>query len=209
MRPLSIFATHLLMLIASAVAADDFAALKARVIEGDASVDFRALRMAFAATPAYQPNTGASLQFRHRVQVALEAEKFEDALKISNDWLAQEFINPFAHLGAHRAQDALGHAAEADFHQRIVDRLYDSICRGGEGRSVESPCPVISIDEEHFYLARHQFVMGSNYGATCHDEIPCNVYEVHEPGTDLLHDIYFDISLPFAYQKAHAGSARP
>ncbi|MGH8597313.1 MAG: hypothetical protein ACREXT_11710, partial [Gammaproteobacteria bacterium] len=177
---------YVLGLAAPVLADDNFSSLKDRVRGGDFSVDFRALRMAYAATPAYRPNTGVSLAFRQRVQVALEAKKFTTALQASDDWLAQEYVNPFAHLGAARAHDALGHAEQARFHQRVADRLYESICRDGEGFSVDSPCPVLSIDEEHFYLARHRFIMGTNYGATCRGDRPCNVYEVREPESDVL-----------------------
>lgn len=184
-----------------------YASLRAKVEAGDFSVDFRALRFAFAATPAYHPNSESTHRARQQLQAALEAKKYAKAVEIGEAWLATEYVNPFAHLGIARAHESLGATAKARFHHQVVDKLLDSICRAGEGRSPDLPCPVLSLDEEYFYLARHQFEIGSQYEQACAGEIPCHVFEVREPNTEVLHDLHFDISRPLAFQRDHPAAA--
>jgi hypothetical protein len=186
------------------VLADDYASLLARVKAGDFTVDFHALRFAYAQSPAYRPTSGASREFRQRVQAALERKDYVNAANTAEAWLAEEYVNPFAHLGAARAREALGATEQARFHNRVADALYESVCQPGQGSTVDAPCQVISLDEELFYLARHQFEVGGQYEETCARARPCHVYEVREPNSELLHDLHFDVSLPFAYQQAQA-----
>lgn len=193
----------LLWAVSASVLAGDYASLLARVKSGDFTLDFRALRLAYAQTPAYRPTSGAARDFKKRLQTALERKDYAGAVKIADTWLADEYVSPFAHLGAARAHELLGATAQARFHNRVADALYDSLCQPGQGSSAAAPCQVISLDEEHFYLARHQFEVGAQYEETCLDERPCHVYEVREPKSEMLHDIHFDVSLPFAYQQAH------
>jgi hypothetical protein len=191
-----------------AFAAEDYATLQARVAQGDFSVDFRALRMAYARTAAYQPNNSQSLRFRQQVQQALQAKDYAQALHVGEAWLADDFLNPFAQMGVARAYEAIGQAEQSRLHNRIAEEIFESICRAGEGFSPDAPCPVLSIDEQHFFLIKHGFEMGAQYGATCKDDHPCDVYEVRKPGGSLLQDVYFDISLPYA-RAAESQDAAP
>ena len=196
---------HLALLvcgISGSAMAEDYATLLTRLKAADFSIDFRSLRLAYTQTPAYHPNSGVSLSFRKRVQSALVNKDYGGAVKAADEWLAVEYVNPFAHLGAARAHDALGAAEQARFHHRVADGLYNSVCLPGQGLSATAPCQVISLDEEHFYLARHQFEVGGQYEETCLVDRPCSVYEVREPNSEVLHDIHFDVSVPFAYQQA-------
>ena len=184
-------------------AADDYAALKARLLNGDFAIDFRALRLAYAETPAYHPNAPATLDFRRRTQAALQAKKYADVLAIGETWLTADYLNPFAHMGVARAHEALGHTEQARFHNRVLEGLYNSICVNGQGQSASSPCKVLSIDEEHFYLGRNRLQVGTQYGLECTGKIPCDVYEVRPAGGTQLYDVHFDISLPYAYSQRH------
>lgn len=185
--------------------AEEFAytALKTRLNKGEV-VDFKAARLAFAETEGYHPNSAATLDFRKRLQAALDAQKFTEALKIADAWLADEYLNPFAQMGAARAHEGLGHKAETNLHRRIVQGVADSICAPGQGQSADAPCVVLSIDEELFYLAQHHFGLQSQFGVECKNNIPCNVYEVTEHSTNSIYRLYFDISCPYAYLQRHA-----
>ncbi len=183
---------------------DDYAALLGRLKANDFTVDFRALRLAYTRTPDYHPNSSASHEFKKQIQAALESKDYAGALKAADAWLALEYLNPFAQLGAARAHDALGEADQARFHNRVAEGIYASLCLPGQGRSAAAPCQVISLDEEHFYLARHQFQVGAQYEETCLVDSPCSVYEVRAPNSEVLDDIHFDVAIPFAYQQAHA-----
>ena len=193
----------LAMFCSVAYATDDYAKLKARLLAGDFSLDFRELRLAYAKTNEYHPNATSALESRRRMQAALQAKKYAEARTQGEAWLEGDYLNPFAHMGMARAYEKLGEVERARFHNRVLEGLYNSICLIGQGRSSDAPCKVLSIDEEHFYLGRNRLEVGSQYGVECAGKIPCDVYEVRPPGSSELSDIHFDISLPYAYAQQH------
>ncbi len=188
--------------LATDAAPVDYAALKARLVGGDASVDFRALRDAHAAAPDYRPNSPDALVRRKAVQDALEARHFDSAVALLEKWLAADFLNPFAHLGAARAYREVGNAEKAAFHDAVVDGLFASICGPDEGLSENRPCPVLSIDEQHFYLVMNGFMVQGEYGMDCSEQRACQVYEVKKMNTNETFTLYFDISRPLAFRAA-------
>jgi hypothetical protein len=182
--------------------ADDYATLLAKLQAGDPAVDFHALRMAHAASPDYRPNSPDSLIRRKAVQDAIESKAFDQAAPLLEKWLSKEPLNPFAHLGAIRVYKELGDEQKSAFHDAVVDGIFRSICQVDEGYSPNRPCRVLSIDEQHFYLVMQGLVIDGDYGTLCRDERPCQVYEATKLNTNSKHTLYFDISLPLAYQDA-------
>lgn len=201
-RGLPLAGAALLAALAGPAQADDYAALKARLLGGDAGVDFRALRLAHAASADYRPDSPDALLRRKRVQDALEAGRFAEAVTLLEQWLAADFLNPFAHLGAARAYRETGNAGKAGFHDAVVDGLFASICARDEGLGEERPCPVLSIDEQHFFLVMHDFAVDGEYGTLCVERLPCEVYEVTKRNTNERFTLYFDISRPLAARDA-------
>jgi len=193
-------------MISMPASAADFAALKSRLMGGDFTVDFKALRLAYAQTPDYHPNSPRSLDFRRKMEAVLQGKKYPEALTLGEAWLNEDYVNPFAHMGVARAHEALGHVEQARYHNRILEGLYHSICAAGQGQTSEHPCQVLSVDEELFYLGRNRFEVGSQYQVECAGKIPCDVYEARQPGSSELFDQHFDISLPFAYSQQHPGT---
>lgn len=193
---------------AGGASAEDYATLKARLLGGDTALDFRALRFAYAASPDYRPDAPESLLRRRGVQDALEAGRFTEALPLLERWLAADLLNPFAHLGAARAYRAVGDAARADFHDAVVDRLFESVCARDEGQSERRPCPVISFDEQHFFLVMHDFAIDGEYGTYCVDGRPCEVYEVTKRNTNERFTLYFDIYRPLEARDARRAAAQ-
>ena len=185
----------------------DYASMKAQLQAGDPDVDYLALRMAHADSPDYLPNSPDSLIRRKAVQDALEARKFDVAVTLLEKWLAADFLNPFAHLGAIRAYREVGDEARLKFHNAVVDGLFNSICGRDEGQSENRPCTVLSIDEQHFFLVMHGFMVNGEYGTTCGDGRPCQVYEVTKQNTNEKFTLFFDISRPLAFQDARRKAA--
>lgn len=185
----------------------EYAALKAQLLGGDAKVDYLKLRLGHAASPDYHPNSPDSLIRRKAVQDALEAQQFDEAKKLVEHWLEAEFLNPFAHLGAARVYEELGDATKSAYHDAVVDGLYAAICRADEGESTRRPCRVLSIDEQHFYLVMNGMMVDGQYGQECFDAQPCEIYEVTKMNTNRKYTLYFDISLPLAWQEARRKEA--
>jgi hypothetical protein len=169
------------------------ARLLARLKAGDTAIDFRVLRLAGTSTRQAKNDIGQTSHWRKTTLQALEARLVDEAATLISEWLAADYLNPFAHLGAQRAHAMRGNAPEAAFHQRVVEGLYDSICVVGEGLSPANPCPVVSADEIHYYLARHRYEIGDRREEVC-GALPCLVFEVRAPDGLMLVDLYFDIS---------------
>ncbi len=176
-------------------------ALRDSVAAGDIEVDFRALRLSFAASAAYQVDTPALREWQQGVSQALAKGDFEAANAAATAWLAVEYVNPFAHLGAARAQDALGVPAVAAFHRKVAERLMDSLCQRGEGQTPDAPCVAISVAEVYAYLARRRLEPGASHEAECAGGAACLVFEVREQDSGNLLDLYFDISRPLAARR--------
>lgn len=192
---------------ASPPSAAEYAALKAKLLAGDANVDYLALRLGHAASADYHPNSPDSLIRRKAVQNAIEAKKFEEAAPLVEKWLAAEFLNPFAHLGAARIYKELGDEKKRAFHDAVVDGVFDAICQRDEGESPNRPCKVLSIDEQHFFLVMQGMMVDGEYGTMCSEARSCQVYEVTKLNTNRKYTLYFDISLPLAWQEARRKAA--
>jgi len=204
---LVLFAAFAVAVAGPAPAPEEYAALKAKFLAGDADLDYSKLRLGHAASPDYHPNSPDSLIRRKAVQNALEAGQFGEAKTLVEHWVDEDFLNPFAHLGAVRVYKELGDAPKLAFHDAVVDGLFASICRADEGESVRRPCRVLSIDEQHFYLVMNGMMVDGEYGQTCHDGQPCQVYEVTKMNTNRHYTLYFDISLPLAWQEVRRKKA--
>lgn len=165
----------------------------ARLKAGDTTVDFRALRLADPAQLEKSHDVGHQARWRSSTLQALEAGRVDEAAALLNDWLAADYLNPFAHVGARQLRRMQGREREAAFHTRVLEGLYDSICVVGEGLSPAHPCPVVSLDEIHYYLARHRYEIGDSREEFC-GERACVVFEVRAPDGLMLVDLYFDIS---------------
>lgn len=193
--------------VTSALAAEDYASLSKRLQDGDTSMDFRALRLAYAASPGYAPNRPSMLEHRRAVQKALSASKYDEAATQVQAWLAEDPLNPFAHLGAARTFEKTGQADKAKFHDEVAQAIGKSICGPGEGQDEAKPCPVISLDEELFYLAMHGLKFEGQHGQLCGDGSACDVFDVTDPKTNKGYVLYMDISRPLAQGKGQPGSA--
>lgn len=193
--------------VSVALAADDYASLSKRLQDGDTSVDFRALRLAYAATPGYSPNRPTMLEHRRAMQKALSESKYDEAATRVQAWLAEDPLNPFAHLGAARVFEKTGQADKSKFHDEVAQAIGKSICGPGEGQDEAKPCPVISLDEELFYLAMHGLKFEGQHGQVCGDNLACDVFDVTDPKTNKGYIIYMDISRPLAQLQGQRGNA--
>ncbi len=181
--------------------------MKARLSAHDAALDYSALREAHAAAADYAPNSSTTLADRRAVESLLEKRDFAAAAARIDQWLARDPLNPFAHMGGARAHRELGDTRRADFHAAVVDGLYAAICEKGQGLALDNPCRVLSIDEEHFFLGISGLKLDGQWGILCTGDRPCEAYAVTDPKQHRSFTVYFDISLPYAFQQAHESHA--
>lgn len=126
--------------------ASAYGQLVERLKAGDRTVDFTELRIAFMQTSAYR---GMMMGFYQPLWRTLNSGDFEGALRVAENVLTQNYVEPNAHMVAARAHRELGHSEQAEFHQFVVDGLLRSITSKGDGTTAESAYQVIDISEEY------------------------------------------------------------
>lgn len=172
-----------------------YEALLKKIKEGDTSVDFKELRMAYADSSGYSPYGGDS-EARKAMNAAIRASQWDEALKQSEKVLAQNYLDINAHYVALVANDKKGIADKADFHRFVVKGLLDSIRNSGDGRSAEKAFVVISVDEEYALLSfmglRPTEQSLINTGGHSYDKLTAV-----DPKTNEKLDLFFNIDRPF------------
>src|SRR3989440_9499825 len=122
-----------------------------RVKDGDKTVDFKELRMAYAESSRYSPYGGDS-EAQKAMFAAMRASQWDEALKQSAKILEKNYVDIDAHFGAFVANYEKGITDKADFHKFVVKGLINSITSSGDGKSMEKAFVVISVDEEYALL---------------------------------------------------------
>jgi hypothetical protein len=117
---------------------------------GDLSIDFFELRMKYAASPQYDPESG-SIELG-KMQGNLHAKDYRGALKIANDVLAKQYVNIDAHSGEWEAYKGLHNDAQAKLHRDIARGLVRSILDSGSGASTANAYKLISGGEEYMAI---------------------------------------------------------
>lgn len=125
--------------------------LAAKLKAGDANVDYRALRMAFAKTKNYSYG-GLDREEKQKMFKPLGEKNYKSALKEAEKILDKNFAEPNAAYVAFAASKELGDARKADFYQAVLSGLIKSITNGGDGKSAKSSFEVITTDEEYFMM---------------------------------------------------------
>ena len=142
--------------VASALAADDQAAARARYGElaakvraGDPGVDWQALRVAAVMGVVEDPQ---DFQVVRDGYAALNESKFEDALKDARKVEDHNLADADSHYVAWRPLVELGRSDEAEKERLILAALMDSIMKSGDGKSAETAWFAATIREEYLVM---------------------------------------------------------
>jgi hypothetical protein len=122
----------------------DYSALLARVKQHDLTVDFSALRRAYAQTADYRPDDPAMTALRRSMDRDFDDGHRADARQIAKQILVHGYID----IDAHRILEE-GDTSCADYHRTVADGLTQSILDSGNGKSPATAFLVLSIDEEY------------------------------------------------------------
>jgi len=128
-----------------------FADLLQRAKNGDATVDFRELRIAYTETKEYNPYRSARDE-RQKMFAALNANQYEQAREFAEIILAQNFLDLNGQFGAFVSYRELGNAPKTTLHKFLFEGLVHSVENSGDGKSPETAFMVISVDEEYVLL---------------------------------------------------------
>jgi len=129
--------------------AESYSALLKKLKDGDSSIDFQALRFAFAETDEYSPYGCKDREMFKN----LNEKKFKEALKSANTLLEKCYVSIDSHYVATIANRELKNEKEYEAHRKIYVGLVDSIIKKGDGKSMKTAWTVISVDEEYAVLS--------------------------------------------------------
>lgn len=176
-----------------------FRASLERMVDQDPTLDFWQFRREFAATERYAPYGDDSVDDPiEQAFSAIQEERFEDALAAARQALELSPLHPKANFAARAAAQRLGNTDLAEFYDWVLGRLAESICGERSGFDIEDPCPVISVDEEYFFLQAHGFRNQEQSLLSC-GESQCDALNAVDRSTNEEVTFYFDVSLPMAY----------
>jgi hypothetical protein len=130
---------------------ESYESLLERVKKEDETVDFTALRMAFAETKNFDPYGGR--EERDAMFAARNEKDFKKALKLAEERLSKNYVDLNAHFIAFVANRELKNDKRTEFHRNIFLKLIESIKSGGDGKTPETAYTVISVEEEYVLLS--------------------------------------------------------
>jgi len=168
-----------------------------RVKEYDRSVDFGALRLAYAATPAYNPysNDGDT---RDSMYSALRDKKYDEALRAAQKILENNYVDIDAHTVCKIAYRQMADNDKSALHAFVAGGLIDSILASGDGTAPETAFVVINTSEEYILMRvlRLKFGKQSLIGNAGHNY---DKFEAVEPKSGNALEIYFNIDVPYGW----------
>lgn len=181
----------------TALCADDYPALLAKVKAFDKTVDFKALRLAYTKTPDYNPY-GRDNSKDDAMGKALEEKKFEEAIKIAQTILEKNYVHIFSHFVSRIAYRELGDQKKFEYHHFVTNGLIQSILGSGSGGDPGGAFLVISTDEEYMILD----VLGLKSKMQSTLKVADQTYdklEVVDRKTGDTGEIFFNVTIPFGW----------
>ena len=173
--------------------------LEARLIAGDTTIDFRALRLAYVATPDYDPYGMATGDTREQMMTAFFRQNDAQAARDAADSLLRTiYVDIDAHMILALTSASLGDTARSRFHASVARGLAASIEQPGSGTRADMPYEVISVVEEDALFRMRGLQRGTQALTTCRGQ-PCDRIEVRRPSTGETQVLYFDISRARAF----------
>ena len=184
----------------------EYAPLLARLKGGDTSIDFRHLRLAYAATSAYHPYD-VDPKLRNAMFEALGKGEHARARALADSALSTNYLDIFAHIAASASAQGLMDDTAATFHQMLAQGLITSIGRGGNNR--DAPYVVISVDEEYAFLQVNGLERTTQGLTTCAGH-PCDQLTVRDSQSGKTSMMYFDVAIPLgSFSRQFEGASTP
>ena len=188
------------------LSADRYHDLLARLRAKDTSIDFMALRLAYAASPNYAPYGSDADSHRDSLNAALSRQDYQRVILEADSALAIDYLDVRTHVLRAYASEQLGDTATAAWNRVVAARLVQSIMQSGSG-TIDSPYVVISVREEYAVLAMNNYQRGMQALSECGTR-PCDILETTHRETQEKRTFHFDISLPKAYMDRLFGTKR-
>jgi hypothetical protein len=179
---------------------DEYAALLARVQQGDMTVDFRAFRIAGALMVGPHPSA-VEASARAAFNRLLTAGDYAAALDSANQSLNQNYASLVSHFNAMVACRRLNKTSEVVLHGRLTNALLDSIGQSGDGKSPETAWFVVSGQEEYLFLQVVVGLRAKSQALMRHDGHFYDRLEVVDPKTNESRYVWFNTDLDMGLYK--------
>ncbi|MFZ6007696.1 MAG: DUF4919 domain-containing protein [Nitrospirota bacterium] len=129
----------------------DYQTLLKRVMNFDRTVDFRALRLSYAETAAYNPYSDDKAK-KSEMFEALRNKDYDKAIADAQVILEKKFVDIEAHFVSSIAFSEMKNVERYNFHHFVTSGLVDSILDSGDGKTPETAFIVIETGEEYTLL---------------------------------------------------------
>ncbi len=169
----------------------DYDAMVAKVKGGDTTVDFRALRFAFAEKTPVEART-ADPKLQAQMLSLLNEKKFKDVVKIADGIHKTTFVDMNSHIMAAMAYQGLADPKKAKYHEAVYLGLVNSILKDADGNTAKTAYHVISIAEEFVLLNALELKHGTQTVETI-DGHNYHVQEATDKATNQAVKVYFNI----------------
>jgi hypothetical protein len=161
----------------------------AKLTGGDTSIDFKALRFAFAEKVGTNP---VDMKSETDMVKALNDKNFKEAAKISESIQKMAYVDMNSHVIAAMAYKGLGDMKKSKFHEAVYIGLVNSILNGGDGNSTKTAYEVISVAEEYVLLNALELKRGTQ-AVLEENGHKYDVLTVTDKATNETQKVYFNI----------------
>ncbi len=121
--------------------------LVSKAKKGDSSVDYKAMRFAFADMTSLEKRT-VDPKLHAQMMKLLNEKKFKEVLGITDEIHKTHFVDMNSHIMASLAAQGLKDAKRSKLHESIYVGLVNSILNGGDGNTPKTAYTVITLAEE-------------------------------------------------------------
>lgn len=170
---------------------DDYVA---QVNAGKRDIDYTAFRMAYVASPKYEPY-GAARLLVIQMKKAFTAGDCPAAMAHAKEIFEVNLVQIDAHYVTAVCQRKAGNEEEARRAHAMLMGLVKSVLGSGDGKSPETAFVVIAIEEEYSVLAAFSLTLVSqalvNLGGSAFDRM-----EVKKRDSDQTVTLYFNVDRP-------------
>ena len=158
---------------------------------GDLTIDFKALRFAYAdQTPTESRTADPKLQ----VQTVnlLKEKKFKDVIKLTEAIQKTNYVDMSSHMIAALAYEGMPDLKKSKFHEAIYVGLVNSVLKDCDGNSPKTAYHVISVAEEYVVLNALELKRGTQVVETV-DGHNYHVQTANDKATNEVVKVYFNI----------------
>src|SRR3972149_11080329 len=181
----------------------DYRELLLSAMQNPEVADFRALRLAYAESPGYDPYDPPA-DVEESVSRALTEGDVEGAVQAIRRELEPDSLDIVTHSMAALAYKRTGDDANAAFHMTFANGLVRSILDSGDGLSFSTAFVVIDVGEEYAVLQLLGLEPVSQ-SLKADGEHQFDVVECVNPETGENLEIFFNVDIPMRYLQSRGG----